>query len=169
MITTDHLHKAAAQRAAALDEQDAVFPAEAEFMERVTRMEHTPGPWRWEFNRAHKSMHLVGGRPMFDLTIMDFARWGMGGAVARLRDTAHDGMNIMHRLCDRPDWIAPFPGRAHHAYWCASVAHPDMKLIEAAPDLLVALQELLAAVQRSVCEGSGRAQEKAHAALAKAL
>ena len=38
---------------------------------------------------------------------MSFDRWGMSGAIAALRDPAEDGMNIMHRLCDRPDWIAP--------------------------------------------------------------
>jgi len=104
--------------------------------------QHTSGPWRWEFNREHKTLHLVGGRPQYDLTIMDFDRWGMRGAVATLRDPAEDGMNIMHRLCDRLDWIAPFPGRAHHATWCADVTHPDMRLMAAAPDLLEALIEL---------------------------
>mgnify|MGYP006358308561 FL=1 len=59
---------------------------------------YTKGPWRWEFNREHKTLHLVGGRPQYDLTIMDFDRWGMVGAVATLRDPAEDGMNIMHRL-----------------------------------------------------------------------
>ena len=101
---------------------------------------HTAGPWRWEFNHEHKRMKLVGGRPEFDLTIMSFDRWGMSGAVASLRDTAYDGMNIMHRVCDRPDWIAPFDGRKHHADWCADIIHPDMRLMAAAPDLLAAAQ-----------------------------
>lgn len=100
--------------------------------------QHTPGPWRWEFNRKHRNVSLVGGKPRFDLTIMGFGRWGMFGAVPLLRDLAHDGMNIMHRLCDRLDWIAPFLGRAHHADWCARVTHPDMVLMAAAPDLLEA-------------------------------
>ncbi len=102
---------------------------------------HTAGPWRWEFNHKQKSMHLVGGRPQFDLTIMDFSRWGMGGAIPNMRDTAHDGMNIMYRVCDRPDWVTPFAGRKHHADWCADVVHPDLRLMAAAPDLLDALQE----------------------------
>lgn len=105
-------------------------------------IKHTPGPWRWEFNAKHKVLHLVGGRPQYDLTILDFSRWGMRGAVATLRDTSEDGMNIMHRLCDRPDWIAPFPGRTHHASWCSDVRHPDMRLMAAAPELLEALKGL---------------------------
>lgn len=101
---------------------------------------HTEGPWRWEINRKHKSLHLVGGRPKFDLTVMDFDRWGMGGATIRLRDLAHDGMNMMHKVHERPDWIADFSGRGHHADWCAAVVHPDARLMAAAPTLLAALR-----------------------------
>ena len=105
--------------------------------------QHTPGPWRWEFNAQHRNVHLVGGsRPQFDLTIIDFCRWGMNGATMRLRDTDHDGMNIMHDLHKRPDWIAPEPGREHHKSWHQLVTHPDAKLIEAAPDLLDALSTI---------------------------
>ena len=120
---------------------------------------HTPGPWRWEFNAEHKVLHLVGGRPQYDLTIMDFDRWGMNRAIATLRDTSEDGMNIMHRLCDRKDWIAPFPGRAHHANWCADVVHPDMRLMASAPDLLASLEEVTAELSQMhthyhpACEG----------------
>lgn len=108
----------------------------------MSAAKHTPGPWRWEFNAKHKSMHLVGGVPTYDLTVMDFDRWGMSGAVVRLREDV-DRMNIMHRLCDRPEWIAPLPNREHHSSWCAGVTHPDMRLIEAAPDMLEALRDAL--------------------------
>lgn len=129
---------------------------------------YTPGPWRWEFNRRHKVLHLVGGRPQYDLTIMDFDRWGMGGAVATLRDTSEDGMNIMHRLCDRPDWIAPFPGRKHHADWCADVTHPDMRLMAAAPDLLEALHLIAGTDPIDAALDPQRAVRVARAAIAKA-
>lgn len=92
----------------------------------------TDGPWRWEFSAENKVLHLVGGCPKFDLSIMDFVRWGMGGAGVRLRDLSPDSMNLMHKLHDRPDWIAPFPGREHHKHWCANVVHPDMRMIAAA-------------------------------------
>jgi hypothetical protein len=110
---------------------------------------HTPGPWRWEFNAKHKSVALVGGRPQYDLTVMDFTRWGMGGAVPRVRDLAHDGMNILHRICDHLDWIVPFPNRSHHADWCAALTHADMVLIAAAPDLLEALNNILVGMEAS--------------------
>lgn len=101
---------------------------------------HTPGPWRWELNETTRFVHLVGGKPQWDLTIIEPVRWGMNGGTLQIRDTAHDGMNIMHKLHERRDWITPFPGREHHASWLQGVTHPDMRLIEAAPDLLVGLQ-----------------------------
>jgi len=124
--------------------------------------EFTPGPWRWEINLNGKSLHLVGGRPQFDLTLMDFERWGMGGATVRFRDLAFDGMNLMHKLHERPDWIHSFEGRKHHADWCADVIHPDARLIAAAPDLH-------SVVSRIVSDGLSTSLVKdARAALEKA-
>ena len=128
---------------------------------------HTTGPWRWEFNREYKTLHLVGGSPKYDLTIMDFDRWGMRGAVATLRDPAEDDMNVMLRLCDRPDWIAPFPGRAHHATWCADVTHPDMRLMAASPDLLESLRLMVDLVELAV-PLEGDTLRRARAAIARA-
>lgn len=104
------------------------------------KLQHTPGPWRWELNQSCKSLQLVGGSQKYDLTVIEPVRWGMDSATLMIRDTEGDG--FLHKLHDRPDWIAPFPGRAHHARWCASVTHPDMRLIAAAPDLLEALDTL---------------------------
>jgi hypothetical protein len=101
----------------------------------------TPGPWRWEINMTNKSIHLVGGRPMFDKTVMQFTRWGMGDAAPMFNEAiAGDKYNIMTRVSDRSDWIEPFPGREHHARWCSRVKHPDANWIEAAtPAALTAL------------------------------
>jgi hypothetical protein len=106
----------------------------------MTDVKHTPGPWRWELNEEHKVLHLVGGRPQYDLTIIQPTRWGTGSATLLIRDTAHDGMNLLHKLHERRDWVVPFVGREHHASWCADVSHPDMRLIAAAPNLLEAAQ-----------------------------
>ena len=102
---------------------------------------HTKGPWRWEFSEQSKRLHLVGGRPMYDLTVMDFERWGMSGATMRLRDPAHDGMQLLYRVHERPDWIKPQIGREHHKSWHQLLTHPDARLIESAPDLLDELKE----------------------------
>ena len=116
---------------------------------------------------AHKSVHLIGGKPTYDLTILEPTRWGMNRASFMLRDTAHDGMNILHKLHERSDWWGPFKGRNHHASWCAQVTHPDMRLIESAPDLLAALQRLMGGT--SDMEDALSAAAQARAAITKAL
>ena len=130
-------------------------------------MKHTPGPWRWEFNGKHRSLHLVGGCPRYDLTIMDFERWGMNGATMRLRDTAHDGMQLLYRVHERPDWIAPEAGREHHKNWHQLLTHPDARLIAAAPDLLEALESALELID-VITPLEGDVQRKARAAIYKA-
>lgn len=135
----------------------------------MSKTTHTPGPWRWEFNAKHKSVQLVGGVPTFDLTIIDFERWGMSGATPRFRDTSEDGMNTMYRLCDKPEWIVPEPGRSHHKTWHQLVKHPDAQLIAAAPELLDALKDCLAFLERDMpVASSGPERRKASAAIAKA-
>lgn len=94
----------------------------------------TPGPWRWEINLKSLGVQLCGGRPRFDLTVMDPVRWGMGSASLRFRDgMAGDDLNLMFRA---ERYARPVPGREHHAEWFQGLRHPDAQLIEAAPDLL---------------------------------
>lgn len=128
-------------------------------------MSHTPGPWRWEVNESSKSVHLVGGKPMFDLTIIDFERWGMNSATMRLRDTAIDGMNLMDRCTV---WAKKVPGREHHASWFKDIDHPDTRLIAAAPDLLAALQDLLRVASVRIDDPRIAQWDAARAAIAKA-
>lgn len=115
---------------------------------RAAIAEATPGPWRWEINLTSRSAHLVGGRPTFDKTVMDFERWGFGGAAPRFNEAvAGGGYNIMTRPHERPNWITPFPGREHHANWCSNVTRPDAAHIALAnPANLTALLDALDAL-----------------------
>lgn len=134
----------------------------------MSKVQHTPGPWRWELNESTKELSLVGGVPMFDLTIISPTRWGMHSATLLARDTAFDGMNVMSPVHERRDWVAPHEGRAHHARWCADVVHPDMRLIAAAPELLKALQEILAVANVRIDDPRTAKFDAARAAVAKA-
>lgn len=117
----------------------------------------TKGPWRWEMNLQSKTVHLVGGKPQFDKTVMDFERWGMGGAAPRFNEAiAGNEYNIMSRVHEKREWIKPFDGRAHHAKWCAAIDHPDAALIAAAPELYSALETLML----RLTGGNGVAVEK---------
>jgi hypothetical protein len=131
-------------------------------------MKHTPGPWRWKFNAKHKSVLLVGGVPTFDKTVMQFERWGMNGAVPAFNSHITGSIwNVMERLCDVPEWLAPFDGRKHHFDWCADVTHPDARLIAAAPDLLEALESALELID-VITPLEGDVQRNARAAIYKA-
>lgn len=94
----------------------------------------TPGPWRWEVNLRNKRIQLCGGKPAYDLTVMDFERWGMQSAKPRvLKPKAHSSLMILE---DFTAYIQPKEGREHHEDWFQVVKHPDMNLIEASPLLL---------------------------------
>lgn len=106
----------------------------------MTEQKHTPGPWRWEINKKSREVHLSGGHPAFDLSVLDFVRWGMGGASPRFNVAGGDGLNLMHRA---DEFAVPVAGREHHSDWFQGLSHPDANLIAAAPDLLAALKEAL--------------------------
>ena len=129
-----------------------------------TRPKHTPGPWRWEFSEKAKHLQLCGGNPKFDLTVMDFVRYGTGGAAPRFREDV-DHMNIMERV----DKLAqPVEGREHHKSWFQDIDHPDARLISAAPELLEALEKLYALVENEHISNSAWDLTFAADAIAKA-
>lgn len=134
--------------------------------------QYTPGPWRFEVNLRTKHLRLCGGGGRtFDLTILGPIRWGMGSATLLVRDTSDGGYQSLHKIHERPDWMAPFPGREHHADWCAGVTHPDLRLIEAAPDLLKALNSVLELAEQHVFDPISHEREAlvaARSAIAKA-
>jgi hypothetical protein len=103
----------------------------------MSQFKHTPGPWRWELNQKSKDLNLCGHGECgpYDFTVMDFERWGMGGAVPRFRDD--NGMMVKAHLLGEI-----VPGRAHHSHWFQNINHPDARLIAAAPELLSALVKL---------------------------
>lgn len=88
---------------------------------------HTPTPWRWELNLKSKSAQLCGGDPKagfgaFDLTVVDFVRWGMNGAQPRFRNDH----NIMIQA---QGFGVAVVGREHHAAWFQDISHPDARFI----------------------------------------
>jgi hypothetical protein len=94
----------------------------------------TCGPWRWEVNPKSHVIKLCGGKPMYDMTVMDFVRWGMSRAQPRFVVGG-----ILYKG-EQFKYVAP--NRDHHKEWFQLLSHPDANLIAAAPDLLAALQGL---------------------------
>lgn len=80
---------------------------------------HTPGPWQWVFrDRVATLVHPHRGW----LTVMDFVRLGMQGGTFRLATWKGDKRENMGGIM-RP------------AHEIDVAAHPDARLIAAAPDL----------------------------------
>lgn len=88
----------------------------------------TPGPWMWQLNMDGKSVTLQGGRPTYDLSVMDFVRWGMSGATPRFMDVGSgNGIQILERA---EHYATPVAGREHHAHWFQGITNPDATFIE---------------------------------------
>lgn len=96
----------------------------------------TKGPWRWNVNLNSRHAYLESeGRGRGFEYVMDFARWGMGGAAPRFR-SADD---LMVRVDELTEVV---PGREHHAKWYRTVKHPDAELIVALRNAAPALLDL---------------------------
>jgi hypothetical protein len=116
--------------------------------------QHTPGPWRWEVNQKSKVVQLCGGKPQYDLTVMDFERWGMSGVAPRFRDSGDHG--LLYRCLK---WLRKITGREHHAEWLQSLDHPDANLIAAAPELLESAKAVMAYLDLPAGSDSDAAHE----------
>lgn len=115
---------------------------------------YTPGPWRWEINFKHKNLALVGGKPMFDATVLEPVRWGMGSATVMFRAESK-----LYKVHERPEWSGPFTDRAHHAEWCSALLHPDALLIQAAPRLADTLLRIASAPALTIDQAKAMALE----------
>lgn len=102
--------------------------------------QHTPGPWRWEFNEKSKSVQICGGVPKYDLIVMDFVRYGMGGAQPRFNVSHENGMQLMENASTMGSVVK---GREHHQSWFKSISHPDALLMVKAPEMLDMLKKVI--------------------------
>ena len=127
---------------------------------------HTPGPWKWFGNPKYGSLYLAtvkNGRRF----VMDFARMGMRGSQPRFQD---NGLMVnASDLCSLETGDIGIVGmkeaRANpsvYRYDIIGIDNPDARLIAAAPDLLEALQTLMADDRIGGQDGA-----KARAAIAK--
>lgn len=134
----------------------------------MSEVKHTPGPWRWEVNRKHKSVELCGGLPAgtFDKTVLSFERYGMKGAAPVFHNWTKDGWGGAPKRAD--DLAVEKAGREHHADWFALIDHPNAHLISAAPDLLEVVKDFVAGYPEDVHIDKDSRVGRARAALAKA-
>lgn len=98
----------------------------------------SPGRWNWNVSlkSKHMSLETTGNGHGLE-KVMDFVRWGMGGARARFQNRELGLMVNAEKFC------AEVKGREHHASWYMTIAHPDAVFIAGArKDVEDLLQEV---------------------------
>lgn len=106
----------------------------------MSKAKFTPAPWRWEVNKKHKSVTLCGGRPMFDIDVMRFQRYGMQDAQPTFCNGDYQGVKAS-------DLAVEAKGREHHSDWFMLLKHPDAQLIEASPCMYEMLECILSHIE----------------------
>lgn len=115
----------------------------------------TPGPWRWFGNMQYRQLYLAtnhSGRRY----VMGFKRWGMGNAQPEFQSESL--MRDVAELVERGEIATKEYGPRE----VLSVSHPDMLLIERAPELLASMRDELRALRAQVAALAGeKAADKA--------
>lgn len=130
-------------------------------LESIERREAaaTPGPWRWEVSLKSKQISLNGGKPRYDLTVMDFERWGMAGARPRLLERSSGHGLMLMTSADK--FAAEVPGREHHREWFQTLNHPDAEFIAHARQDVSALVAEVKSLRAEVDTRRSEAQPQA--------
>lgn len=109
----------------------------------------TKGPWRWNVSLKSRSMVLEAAVRGFEI-VMDFVRWGMGGARPRFLVRTEAGALLQ----EADTFAVKVPGREHHAAWYQTLEHPDAAFMARSRTLL---PELAAAARAEVLTPEQRA------------
>ena len=102
------------------------------------------GPWQWVVSLKSKEARLEAAISGFEV-VMDFVRWGMGGAKPRFQRKS--------LMVDAEAFATTVKGREHHSTWYQTIDHPDAQFIAHArtdvPALIAEVERLRAALRAS--------------------
>ena len=117
---------------------------------------HTPGPWVWRGNAHAQDVYLStrhGGRRI----VMGFKRWGMAGAQPTFRgqNSLEDAKDLLKFEVGDPSVTGVAEARENNSVYrlhIADIDHPDARLIQAAPEMLDALEGYISDCTNDECE-----------------
>ena len=105
----------------------------------------TPAPWRWVISIQQRDIHLERNPKCGNEYVMDFVRWGMGGATPRFRTPAC----VMEQA---RFFAVPITGREHHSKWYQGMGHPDAVFIEKSREMVPLMFAEISSLRRQLAE-----------------